>query len=115
MKYEEPKQISYEEALAIFEHGTPEEISGALIALSFYEKNVSHIERWSLYWCNSNNIEISSAAIMSFGHIARIHGRITKEVVIPVLNILKDRQGLQGVVSDAIDDIDLFTQHTDRS
>lgn len=98
MKYEEPKQISYEEALAIFDHGSPKEISRALIAMSFYEKNVSHIERWCLYWCNSTNIEISSAAVISLGHIARIHGRITKEAVLPILNILKNRQGLQGGV-----------------
>ena len=108
MKYEEPKMISYEEAIEIFSKESSEKIADAIISLALHDQNRLIVENWCLFWCNSNELEIRAASVVAIGHLARIHGKITKEVILPALKLLEKEQGLQGVVSDALDDIEVY-------
>lgn len=59
---------------------------------------------------NNKDIWVASAAIGGLGDLARIHGHIDKERVVKSLtNLANSREELRGKISDAVDDIDMFT------
>ncbi len=58
---------------------------------------------------------VMSAAAISLGHLARIHGTIDHERVVPVLQGLLDDPLTGGAASDALDDISTYIPTSPRS
>lgn len=59
---------------------------------------------------SSETEAIAASAITALGHIARRHGRLDTETVLPALENLRRRMpSLQGIIEDTIDDIEMFT------
>lgn len=56
------------------------------------------------------NFHVQGLAITCIGHLARIHGKIEKNKVIPILEKLKRNEHLVGRIEDALDDIKMFTK-----
>ena len=53
---------------------------------------------------------IEPATGTALGQIARRHGRLNTETVLPALeNVRRRMPSLQGVIADTIDDIEMFT------
>lgn len=48
---------------------------------------------------------VRAAAITSLGHLARIHHKVTKELVVPELETLTSDPQLGGIAEDALEDI----------
>ncbi len=69
---------------------------------------------WAQSFCfqylSSKTEAIAASAITALGHIARRHGRLNTETVLPALeNVRRRMPSLQGVIEDTIDDIEMFT------
>ena len=51
---------------------------------------------------------IRQTALISLGHIARIHGKLDLGMVLPVIRKLEYHSDLTGTVEDALSDINMF-------
>ena len=53
--------------------------------------------------------DVAGLAVTGLGHLARLHGELDLDVVLPVLHELRDTPGpLAGRAEDALDDIEGF-------
>jgi hypothetical protein len=53
---------------------------------------------------------VRSIAALALGHLARVHGAIDHDLVLPVLNHLLDDSEARGNAENAIDDIAIFAR-----
>lgn len=110
MKYEDPTRISEDEAVKVFLLGSAVDTAKTLIALALHGKNQAFTQSWCLFFLGGGDETEVSAAAISLGHIARITGSIDKDVVVPALIIAKTRHRhrVEGIVEDALGDIEVF-------
>jgi hypothetical protein len=57
--------------------------------------------------------DIRGLAVTCLGHLARIHGYIDREKVIPVLKLLLNDSEIVGRVEDALSDIKMYAKSDD--
>ncbi|SAL70693.1 hypothetical protein AWB74_04153 [Caballeronia arvi] len=58
----------------------------------------------------SNNDDLKGLGITCLGHVARIHAKIDKEKIVPVLTELLEDVSLSGRAQHALDDIETFVK-----
>jgi hypothetical protein len=93
----------------IFASNNVEEICHAMIAVALNEQDWKWVQDKCLYFFMSDNVEISGLAATCLGHVARIHGQIDKDKVMPILRSRLNEPEIAGRIEDAINDIDMFT------
>lgn len=111
MKYTKTKDVLLGNALDVFKNGSEEEITRTLIDVATSPENDrKSVETWCLHFARSDSLTVAKAAVISLGHLARIHRAISVDSVCPVLETLRktDDRGLAGIVEDAEDDIRMF-------
>lgn len=86
-------------------------ISEALLYIAHNINDVEWAEKKVMEMANDSNEDISGLALSCLGHIARINGRISKEIVIPFLKEKMNNTNkiLASRAEDALDDINMFT------
>lgn len=89
----------------------PDVISNALLYITFNIDDVDWIEDCCLSLIDSENYDISGLAITCLGHTARIHSKINKQKVIPVLIDKRQDHNLAGRIEDTLDDIEVFAKN----
>ena len=89
----------------------PDVISKTLLYITFNINDIDWAEDCCLSLIDNDNEDISGLAITCLGHIARIHSRINKGKVIPVLIEKRKNLNLSGRVEDALDDIIFFAKN----
>lgn len=89
----------------------PEIINNTLLYITFNIDDIDWVEDCCLSLIDNDNEDISGLAITCLGHIARIHSKINKQKVIPVLIEKQKSFNLSGRVEDALDDINIFTKN----
>ena len=83
----------------------------ALMYACFYIDDADWIQKQCLDILNRDvDKEVKNLAITCLGHVARIHTKINKEKVLPVLRKLLSDPEFSGAAGDALDDIDIFTR-----
>lgn len=107
MKYEQPKPISKDAALQSLK-GTCEVASEALIraAMTIQDRNVA--ELILLRGLSDSRAEVRRAALIGFGHVARIHRKLSLSGILPEIQKLANDPELQGTVEDVLEDIAMF-------
>lgn len=108
MRYEELQPISRNEFEQTLSSCEPEEIARGLLRMALHETDLLWAEQKCLSALNDASNVVKSAAVTALGHLARIHGNITREIVVPKLKHLKEDPILRGVAEDALDDIAMF-------
>lgn len=103
-----PKKITKVEASKVFSTGTSNEICDALVSVTFYEEDWKWSQTQCLHFLNHKNCDISGLAATCLGHIARIHHKLDKKIVIAALKTRLNDPNISGRVQDALDDIDIF-------
>jgi hypothetical protein len=106
--YHNPPRITRDEALKIFSDGTDEKICDALLSIAFYDVDWKWGQSQCLYFLNHSNPEIRGLAAVCLGHIARIHHKLDKSVVVTALKGRLSDPEISGRVQDALDDIEMF-------
>ena len=108
MKYETPGPMDRTEAARLLQSPIPEEVCKALLAVALHEKDW----RWAQERCfeatRHASLEVRALSATCFGHLARVHGNLELDRVIPALRALQKEPELAGRVEDAIDDINMF-------
>jgi len=108
MRYKEAEPISRREAEVAFSSGSPERISDALVSAAFFDPDWRWVQDICIQYANHSDLQISGMAVTCFGHLARIHGNLEMERVLPILQKLRKDPKLAGKVDDALDDINMY-------
>ncbi|MFD2746022.1 hypothetical protein ACFSTH_06775 [Paenibacillus yanchengensis] len=63
-----------------------------------------------VWYSQHKNENIRGIAVLCFGHIARIHGVVNKELVIPLINdaLQDESEFVRGHAYSALEDITMF-------
>lgn len=113
MRYQEPERVERREAVKVFRAGKPEEVARVLLSMSLKDADLDFALLWCLFFLNHEDDRVAGASAVSIGHLARIHKRINKAVVIPALEIARDEGRIAGQATDALEDIATFCTEGD--
>lgn len=100
--------ISKSEAMQAIASGVPTEMCKALVSIAFHESDWRWAQARCLELLGSDDPSIGGLAATCLGHIARVRGKIDKDVVLPALQARRADPNIGGRVEDAIDDIEMF-------
>ncbi|MGX4587643.1 hypothetical protein [Paenibacillus chitinolyticus] len=99
-----------QEAINLINSNDPGTIVNGLLSLALYADDGVFVQDLMVRYSQHRNENIRGIAILCFGHIARLHGTVNKELIIPLIhNALKDESTfVRGHAYSALDDIELF-------
>ncbi|MEL1086424.1 hypothetical protein [Pseudomonas sp. OB66] len=102
--------ISRDVAMRLIASGVAENMAAGLVSIGMSEEDPMWAQSFCFQYLSSKTEAIAASAITALGHIARRHGRLNTETVLPALeNVRRRMPSLQGVIEDTIDDIEMFT------
>jgi HEAT repeat protein len=108
MHYESPKPLSKQAAVAVFDKGVPVEVSEALIGLALNEPDWRWVQEVALRYLQGPDEALRMTAATALGHLARLHGTLDLDRVVPALQRLLADPATEGRATDALDDISMF-------
>ena len=82
--------------------------------MTYHDSDWRWIQNICLNFVKSKDTQIRRLAVICLGHLARIHGTLDVEQVIPVLENLLHDSNVAGNVKDALDDIQMFATNQQR-
>lgn len=107
--YQDPS-ISHDEAVSLLDSDFETDIVTALISIGLNEQDNVWAQIVCLKHLENGTEPIAASAVTALGHLARRHGKLDKEVVLPALETAKEKfPSLEGIIADTLDDIDAFT------
>jgi hypothetical protein len=107
--YEEPPDATFADVrAAVAADEEPLRVSQLLVGLTFHEPDWRGVQELCLEILASGNPGYAYAAVLCLGHVARIHGRIDRERVIPAITAHQDDAKLRGRVQLTLEDIDWY-------
>jgi hypothetical protein len=80
----------------------------ALLSLALYDPDGEFAQDRCLALLHDSDRDVVATAILGLAHIARLHGSLDLERVLPELQRLRAEPALLGRVEDAMDDIAVF-------
>ena len=107
-KYEEIVPISRSEAEGVIRRDQTGDIPLTLIRLAYYEPDWRWVQDLCISLSNHKDKWVRRACATCFGHLARIHGKIEREKINPVLMRLLDDPDVAGFAQDSLNDLDIF-------
>ncbi|MHC8367152.1 hypothetical protein ACYZT9_15205 [Pseudomonas sp. ZT5P21] len=106
--YQDPS-INHDEAVNLLDSGLETNIVTALISIGLNEQDRIWAQTICLKYLDSSTERVAASAITSLGHIARRHGTLDMNAVMPALDTAKKKfPALEATVADALDDIEAF-------
>ncbi|WP_448107485.1 hypothetical protein [Pseudomonas azerbaijanoccidentalis] len=107
--YQDPS-ISHDEAVRFLDSDLETDIVTALISIGLNEQDNVWAQIVCLKHLENGTESVAASAVTALGHIARRHGKLDKEVVLPALETVKQKYpSLEGIIADTLDDMDVFT------
>jgi hypothetical protein len=110
MIYEEIGPITREAAEVAFRGGDPMESVKALLSLAYHDPDWRWVQERCLEMLKHPSETVRGAAVISLGHLARIHRTLDLGIVVPALEAVRCDAALAGKVEDAFDDIAVFVR-----
>jgi hypothetical protein len=108
LKYEQPAPTSRVDAERALSSSSPEEVCDALLASALHDPDWRWVQEQCLRSLQHPSEDVRGLALTCLGHVARLHGRLDVERVLPALAALRAHPALAGRVEDALDDIEMF-------
>lgn len=110
MKYESIKEYSEAEIKKALTDNKADELFYVVLSVAFYSDDFEYAENICIQLSNQKHFNVRGNAIQGFGHIARIHGKLNKNKIKPIIeNALKDKnEYVRGNANDAKDDTEIF-------
>jgi hypothetical protein len=110
VRYEEPAPMSRDDAERALQSPNPDEIGAALLASALDDPDWRWVQEQCLRGLQHSSEQVRGLALTCLGHVARIHGHLDMERVLPVLAGLRTHPSLAGRVEDVLDDIEMFLE-----
>lgn len=108
MHWDEVKPIDRQDAEVALATEDDEVVCDALVRCTFHENDWKWVQSQCLRLLQSPAITVRIVAVTCLGHLARIHGVLDLDRVLPVLSELAKDSRIAGRVEDTLDDIRLF-------
>jgi hypothetical protein len=86
----------------------PNDVGEAILRLALHDSDGDWVTNHALSLLRHSDSNVRVMAATALGHIARIHGRIDVDRVLPALRLLANDPATAGRAEDALDDIDMF-------
>ncbi|MFJ4247399.1 hypothetical protein SAMN04488483_0546 [Pseudomonas helmanticensis] len=107
--YQDPS-LSQDEVLRLLANGATANVVAALTSIGLNEVDRVWAQDLCLKHLFNETEAIVASAITALGHIARRHGELDTDEVLPALEITKGKfPSLVGSIEDTLDDIGAFT------
>jgi len=106
--YQEAPPIARADAESAFSSGLPERICDALVRVAFNDPDWRWVQEQCLRFIGSPLPDVRRLAVTCLGHLARIHGQLDLERVMPLLKQMRNDGEIEGSVEDALEDIEAF-------
>jgi hypothetical protein len=107
--YQDPS-ISHDDAIKLLASGVTANVVAALTSIGLNEVDRDWAQDICLEHLANDSEAIVASAVTAPGHIARRHGEVDTETVLPALETIKGKfPSLAGTIEDTLDDIDAFT------
>lgn len=110
MILDEVNPITRTDAEAGLTSGIPDKICDALIRITYHDPDWRWVQDVCLQLASHSDPQVSGLAVTCLGHLARIHGVLDMEKVLPTLSRLLDEPKISGRVADALDDINMYLE-----
>lgn len=107
-KYEEITPISRSEAQLILDQGDPDGIPLTLLRLAYHDPDWTWVQDLCVSLSTHRSKWIRQTCVVCFSHLARIHGKLERQKVMPVLDRLLHDPEVKGEVEVTLDDLEVF-------
>ncbi|REK77744.1 CPCC family cysteine-rich protein [Paenibacillus paeoniae] len=99
-----------QEIINLIHSENPDTIVRGLLSIAINADDVEFLQDLMVQYSQHNNENIRGIAILCFGHIARIHRTVNKELIIPFINdaLNDESKFVRGHAYSALDDINMF-------
>ena len=110
MKYEDISALSKDEIEAAIVRDDPEELLNAVVSAALYSDDPAWAEDVCVRMSSHEHFNVRGNAMLGFGHIARIHTKLTERKVKPLIEAaFKDKSDyVRGHANAAADDVEYF-------
>ena len=110
MKYESIKKYSKAKIEKALANNNPDELLYIVLSVALYSDDFEYAENFCIQLSNHEHFNVRGNAILGFGHIARIDGKLNESVIKPIIeNALTDENKFVRSQADgAKDDIEYF-------
>jgi hypothetical protein len=108
VQFEHLPVLSREELHRQFESDSPDRVAHALISAAFHEPDWAWVQDWCIRLADHADPNVRRVAIVSLGHIARIHHALDLGHVVPLLASKSKQLDIAGTVEDTLSDIRMF-------
>lgn len=105
MTYEELQPISRMEAERLLSSDDPDTVCRAIVSVALYDNDWPWVEALCIQLAHDPRPQVRGCAVTSIGHLARIHGALHLEEVLPLLEALVADPEIGGRAEDALGDI----------
>lgn len=110
-EYQKISPIPRDEAEIIIQQGFPEAIALTLVRLAYHDPDWRWVQNLCIALSSHPDKWVRRTCVTCFGHLARIHGYIDKQKVMPVLNQLLQDPDVKGEAEDALEDLKVFLKN----
>ncbi len=99
-----------QEIINLINSDNPDTIVRGLLSLALNADDGEFVQDLMVRYSQHKNENIRGIAILCFGHIARIHRAVNKELIIPLINdaLNDESKFVRGHAHSALDDIKMF-------
>jgi hypothetical protein len=110
LKYEAIPRMSVQEIEAALVRDRPEELLIAVLAAALYSDDPAWAEGICKRLARHQHFAVRGNAILGFGHLARIHRRLDKEAVLPIIRngLCDPHEYVRGHSDSAADDVEQY-------
>lgn len=109
VRHEQLPPIGRAEYVVACEIGDARHRTEAILRLALHDGDPSFIEQASIALFDDADVGVCRGAVLSIGHLVRLHGRVSEETLTRLRALGLD-PSLADTVSDALDDIAIFAR-----
>ena len=103
--YEDPPQMTCEEAERALASDDADATCLALLAIALHDPDWRRVQDWCVRLSSHPAAHVRRIVATALGHVARLHGHLDENMVFPVLERLMQDPKTSGTGDDALDDI----------
>lgn len=110
MEYEPLDPISREDCERALASRDPSVVCRALVSSALHDDDWRWVQEQSRRLARDPRPQVRGCAATSIGHLARLHGLLDLDVIVPLLQELLHDPEIGGLAEDALADIRMFVR-----
>src|SRR5688572_19938614 len=115
MRYDEIHPIPRAEAERLMSSPEADVVCRALVSAANFDQDWRWVQGWCVRRARDPRAQVRGCAVTCLGHLARIHGVLDLDTVMPLLEELVADPAIGGRAEDALGDIQMFIRPTPQS